>query len=376
MTSASPHLAALGAAMLMTTGPGAAQELSPQLQALEDQLPGQLINDPTRLDWSITGNIKRTNLKSADIPGGGAAVQVTLRQKPTNSWDVQLSIPLLSAIAPGEDITIAFYARKISGGMPGGNGQVTVRFQQNSAPYGGFGDQSVKIGSDWKLYEVTAKADKAIARNNAIVSIQLGGAVQTVAIGQAIVVKGAQSITGASVATAERDTARPEGQELTLPSQLQGLGTTINDAARRDWAIYGDSLTQEPITAGIPGGTATRFTVPVKLSNPWDAGINIPIAAPIAKGNAIRIALIARVSPDATDNGPAVLGIRIQRNQPDYEGFGDNQLPVGTTWQLIQLKTVADRDIAAGEAVLALHLGGAAQSLDIGPVWVIDADTS
>lgn len=366
------HGAASAAAMLMTGVPASAQDLSEQLQSLDDRLPGQLINDPTGLDWPVSGDARRKILQSADIPGGGAAVQIAVRQKAANPWDIQLSIPLLSAIAPGDEVTIAFYARTISTQAAGGEGQLTVRFQQSSTPYGGFGDKSLQIGGDWQLHEVTAKADRAIAKGDAIVSLQLAGSAQTIAIGQAIVVKGATSITGGPAAAPELDTPAPVAETLSLPPQLQGLGTVINDPEKRDWAVYGNSLSQEPIAADIPGGAATRLVVPAKLTNPWDAGVNIAINAPIARGEPIRIALIARVAPGAAGSGQTALGARIQRNVPDYEGFGDNQLPLGSDWQLIQLKTVADRDIAVGEAVLALHLGGAAQRLDIGPVWVID----
>ncbi len=347
--------------------PVLAQEMSAELQTLDAELPGTLINDPTGLDWPLTGDAKRKVLKSPDIPGGGAAVQIAVARKTANPWDVQLSIPLISAIAPGDDVTIAFYARTISADVPDGKAQVTARFQQNSGAYDGFGDETIAVGGDWQLYEVTGRATKTIPKGDGIVSLQLGTGKQTVAIGQAIVVKGAASIIGKAAAPAA---AAAVPAALELPASLAGLEPVINEPQNRDWAIYGDTMTHEALDVGLPGGKATRFMVPAKLANPWDAGVNIPITRAIRKGETLRIAIAAR-KPVAGAT-PSALGIRVQRNVPDYEGFGDNDLPVGPEWQLIQLKTTADRDIPAGEGVVALHLGGAAQTIDIGPVWVID----
>ena len=359
----------MSAALLAAAVPGAmpatAQEMSPELQALDAQLPGTLINDPTRLDWPVTGDAKTKVLKSADIPGGGAAIQVAVARKAANPWDVQLSIPLTAAITSGDDVTIAFYARTAS--AADGKAQVTVRFQQNSGAYDGFAERTLAIGGDWQLYEVTGRAAKAIAKGDGIVSLQIGAQKQTVEVGQAIVVKGATSIVGKA---APAKPAASQGSAMATPASLADLGPVINAPEKRDWAIYGDAMTHAPIDVNLPGGKATRFTVPAKLANPWDAGVAIPILQPIRKGETLRIAIAAR-QPVAGET-PSSLGIRVQRNVADYEGFGDNSVAVGSDWQLIQLKTTADRDIPAGEAVVALHLGGAAQTLDIGPVWVID----
>ena len=44
---------------------------TPELQALDDSLPGTLINDPSALNWSTFGTIMKSKIvKSAEIPGG------------------------------------------------------------------------------------------------------------------------------------------------------------------------------------------------------------------------------------------------------------------------------------------------------------------
>ncbi len=362
MRTRSILLAALLSGMAIPL-PISAQVTDPELAALQAQLPGTLINDPTSIDWMVTGEGKTKVLRGADIPGGGAALQVTVGRAAAKPWDVQLSIPLTAALAPGDDTVVAFYARS----MTGNPARITVRFQQNSGAYDGFADTPLAIGGDWKLYEVTGKAARAIPAGDGIVSLQLGAQKQTVAIGQAIVVKDASSLLGKPAAAKP---AAPTGV-VSPPPALAAAGPVINDAAARDWVIYGDAMISQPLDVDLPGGKATRFIVSAKQANPWDTGVSIPIGQAIRKGQALRIAVAARQADPIT--GDSALGIRVQHNAPPYEGFGDNSVKVGAEWQLIQLKTVADRDIPAGEAVVSLQLGGAAQTLDIGPVWVIDA---
>ena len=68
----------------------------------------------------------------------------------------------------------------------------------------------------------------------------------------------------------------------------------------------------------------------------------------------------------------AALGIRVQLNQAPYPGFGDNVLTVGPNWKLIQLRTQARIALPAGKGAVALHFGAAAQSIEVGQVFVIN----
>ncbi len=64
---------ALSTALLCLSTPLTAQ-LPPELAAFDEQVPGDLINDPTRIDWASYGdNYETSGRQSADIPGGGAA---------------------------------------------------------------------------------------------------------------------------------------------------------------------------------------------------------------------------------------------------------------------------------------------------------------
>ena len=343
---------------------------TPELQALDDALPGRLINDPSALDWATFGSIlKAKNVKSPDIPGGGAAVQFALQSPGTAPYDAGANVPIRTALGSKRDYVVAFWARTIKSDAPDGKGRISVRFQQNVAPYAGFGDTALTIGSEWQLYEVAAQGDRDIARGQAVLGLQLAGARQTIEVGQVIVVEGATTIRRAAAPTAPA--ADPE-----LPPQLVGKGDLLNDPANRDWLLYGAAQSAKATTTNVYGRVATLLTVGTASTNAYDAGASVPLPGAIAEGDRLRIAILARAVSAATPDGQGKLAIRLQQKDAPYDGFADNILIVGPNWRLYQIGTTATRALAPGQGQLALHTAGAEQALEIGPVYVLREGTA
>lgn len=169
-------------------------DLPEALRSIDGQLAGALMNDPSRLDWDTYGDqFKSRGYADASIPGGQAALAFTVKQAREN-FSVGASVPLLGDIKQGDTMTVGFFARAITADTVDGKGRIGVRFQQNSAPYPGFGDTTISPDAEWGWYEVTAKANRDISKQLAIVTLQFGEAKQTVEVGQTIVVKGVPSI--------------------------------------------------------------------------------------------------------------------------------------------------------------------------------------
>ncbi len=346
-----------------------AQQPTPELQALDDQLPGVLINDPTRQDWAVFGP-GQTNkpVKDKSIPGGQAALQISVPRAGATLYEVGTNAPISVAIKSGMDLVVTFYARTLSADTADGNGRIGVRFQQNAAPYPGFGDTTLVIAKEWQLYEVTAKSTIPIPKGQAVVGFQLSGAKQVIEIGETIVVSGVTSITTKSKKIQQSATTD-------LLPQLQGKGKLINNTAKTDWMFYGAGQTHVAVASpNIPGtgGTATQVTTKSPGKLPSDAGAIVPLTDSIAEGDVILVAVLARTSLTGSADGMSKIGVRVQLNEAPYPGFGDNILTLGPTWRLLQIKTQARITIPAGKAAVALHFGAAAQSVDIGQVYVIN----
>ena len=367
-------LASLVAAAALALTPAApAQELSPELQALDAKLPGTLVSDPTRLDWATQGmGFKSKGVQDPAIPGGGAAVQFEIPKSGPQPYSIQAFVPLMSKIAKGETYTIGFYARTISADTPDGKGVIGVRFQQNSAPWPGFGDSTVKVGSDWDWHEVSGVATINASKQDAVVALQLAGAKQTVQIGQAIVVQGAAQILGAT-APADQTAAIKASLAATtdLPPPLQNVGRLIDRPAARDWGNSGPVGSYAQLDdKTIWLGKATRFTAAQKGTNRWDVATSIPLDEGIAEGDKLTIAFAAKTVSASTADGKALVGVRLQSSDPPYAGFADHVVAVGPQWQLIRIETTATQAIPGGKATLALQFAEAPQVVDIGPVYV------
>jgi hypothetical protein len=354
-------------ACMVINGAAIAQQPTAELQALDDALPGTLINDPSRLDWDVFGpGQAHKPVKGADTPGGGAALQVTVPKAASTLYEIGTNAPITAAIKPGQQLVVAFYARTVKAATPDGKGRIGVRFQQNAAPYPGFGDTTLIISNTWELYEVRATADKGIAKGLAVVGFQLSGAKQTIEIGQTIVVEGAASIKS-------RATMVSNPAPIMLP-QLEGKGRLINNPSSQQWDVYGSGETHKVVPAkGMPLGAATQFTISGAGKNAYDIGTNVPITEAVAQGDVLTVAFLARTISADTPNGAGKIGLRVQRNVAPYPGFGDNMLAIGPNWKLYQVRTQAKIDLPTGQGVVALQLAGAKQTVEIGPAYVLNA---
>lgn len=356
-------------ALLMTPVATEAQQPNAELQALDDALPGTLINDPSRLDWDVFGAGQTSRpVKGEDIPGGKAALQISVPKAGATLYEVGTNAPITAGIKSGTDIAVVFYARTVSAETPDGKARIGVRFQQNAAPYPGFGDTTLVIEKEWKLYQMTAKSNISIPKGQAVVAFQLSGAKQVIEIGQTIVASGTTSLTTKSGKTEQSATTD-------LLPQLQGKGKLISDPANKDWRVYGPGETHSTVPSpNIPGtgGTALLVKTAAAAANAYEIGAIVPISDAIAEGDIILIGVLARTAPGGPADGASKLGIRVQANEAPYPGFGDNVLMLGPTWRLLQIKTQAKMAIAPGKGVLALHFGAAAQAIEVGQIYVIN----
>jgi len=345
------------------TAPAIAQDdNAAALAQLEASLPGTLINDPTSLAWDEQGeNLRVTGVSGAEIPGGGAANHYNVRTPGPNPYSVQVYVPLTADIAQGDVVTFGFWARVAKPPTGEANGRLGVRIQANLDPWPGFGDTTLGIEPEWKWYEVSATADRAISRSNGVLVLQMGGVKQEIEIGQAIIIKGAPRIIG--------DGSRPPEP---LPPQIDGQGQVISQPDNRQWTFYGpETAHAQREDSTIYLGSAQRFTVAEKGANAYDIHANVPLTEEIKAGDKLLIAVAAKTVSAQTEDGKALIGIRVQKNEPPYDGFAQNNFKVGPNWQLVRINTTATMDIPAGNGLVVLHMAGAAQEVDVGPVYVL-----
>ncbi|WP_252257632.1 hypothetical protein [Erythrobacter aurantius] len=368
------QVATLAAAVLLGTSAIALAPLGAQnraaLEALDAQLPGDLVNDPSRIDWQSYGaDLEASSIVDESIPGGGAARRFEVKRAAEFIYTAGTNIPLTESVDRGETVTVGFYARTIESDEPDGNGVVRVRFQRNVEPYPGFGEQTLTIGKDWQWYEVTATAEQKLRSDDGIIALQFGRSRQIIEIGQAIVVSGAAKIAETGPVTVAA--ASFQIPDLEMPEGLEGTGTLINDPGQNFWKFGGSTGRHESREEReIWMMRATRFTVDDPASNLTDLAATVPINRTINEGDDLVIAIAARTISASTEDGRAVAASRIQGTSPPFESFASNRFRIGPQWQLIKIETKAPRGYGAGGAELELYFGGTVQEVDLGPVYV------
>lgn len=365
--------AALGLAVALATPlPASAQSDAASLEALDAQLPGKLVNDPSRIDWESYGpEFHAESFQDDNLPGG-AARRFHINRATEHIYTAGTNIPLTKTVRRGEQVTIGFWARTVESTEDDGRGVLRVRFQKDEAPYPGFGEETLSIGTEWDWYEVTAEAEQTLRSKDGIVAIQFGRTKQVLEIGQAIIVTGASAIASAEAAPAKPKPVPAKPLVATLPPPLKDAGALLNDPAKGDWNFTAGSGQWELREGEVLWGSAVnRVTSRTSSDTPSALAVTIPVAEAVSEGDNLLIAIAARTESTASVQGKAFARVRVKGSGITDEAFSDNIVGFGDNWQLVRVNTRAPKDFGPGEAQVILHLGQAEQVMDLGPVYVV-----
>ncbi len=173
------------------------------------------------------------------------------------------------------------------------------------------------------------------------------------------------ALTGAAPALA---------QDAPAPAQQGGsmLDKAVNRVHVDGWNVYGAGQTHEIVTSTVQGGRALRVDVTAAGGNSWDVGAGSVSTRPVRSGDVLLLAVWIRTerAPADADTGTAV--IRLQGNAAPYpEIISANVRPTGE-WKLYFANAVLDRDWAAGALGATVQLAGAVQTIELGPVFILN----
>ncbi len=153
------------------------------------------------------------------------------------------------------------------------------------------------------------------------------------------------------------------GQTATAP-------VVLNEPSA-NWNVFGAGQTHKGRKdPAVQGGGAMRVTIAAKPANPWDIGASSTIKAPIAKGDRLVLAFWARLADGGIAGRTHIAG-SIQQAAAPYSPVISGSVELTGEWKLVHIQGVAASDHAAGAANIALTLGTAAHTIDLGPVFVL-----
>jgi hypothetical protein len=125
--------------------------------------------------------------------------------------------------------------------------------------------------------------------------------------------------------------------------------------------------------AAVQGGKALRVTVARKGKNNWDSTIESPIGKPVKAGDRLLLVFQARLV--AGDNGATTATIpysAVQQKAAPYSGVISGEVMVGPEWKLNEIEGRADKDYAADALKATIQVGNAKQTIDFGPIVVLN----
>lgn len=348
----------------------------------------RMINTPAAEAWNVWG--APATAFSDETVNGGRALRVKIDHKGANPWDAAAASVIKKPVKKGDVILVAFWAKAEEPAPGGTTAKVpAISVQLNKAPYTALFTEAAEIGGKWALYYASGVADADYGAEQITASVMLAADKQTIDLGPVFVLDYGPDFDRtklphnktASAPAQPQAQAAPTPAESRFASELASLraklpvkGVLIGDPGGPIFT-YGPDVTGAKIAAPeIAGGTALRTTTSKPGEQPWSDGASMAVTGAIHKGDVVFVAAYLRaaeIPPEAQAGVITDFGVH-QANAP--------WTPVATasvgvprnTWRLVYASGVANDDYPAGSASFLVLLGCCKQTIDIGPVFVLD----
>jgi hypothetical protein len=297
---------------------------------------------------------------------GGKALRIQA-EKGTNSWDAAVNSQVKLPVKAGDALVLAFWARMVSG--ENGASSVTLPWASvslGSAPWTPVFGGPVTLGQQWKVIEVRGTADKDYPAGTLSAGIQVATGKQTIDFGPIYVARepGAQVHS----ASAPAQTAAPSALAALDPNTI--ASKIVNDPGAPEVRGTKAQLVDDP---KVTGGKAMRLQIPRKGQNAWDISVNSALKKPVKAGDTLLLVFQARLVEG--ENGATTTTLpwnTISLTSPPWSGVVGGPTDIGPDWKMVEIKGKADKNYAAGALAAGIQLATAKQTVDLGPIIVLD----
>lgn len=173
-------------ALLAASTPASAQDQSEAeyLAALEEALPGTLMNNPLNAQWLTHGEGAKTKVVVASDVPGQRAYQVQVKEPKSNPWDISAHGSVSGGVEAGDTVMVAFWARALKPDARIGAGGVQARLQQQASPYAGVVERTFTLVDRWQVHYMSGVAAESFPPGAIDISFNVGHLKQTVEFGQ------------------------------------------------------------------------------------------------------------------------------------------------------------------------------------------------
>jgi hypothetical protein len=121
------------------------------------------------------------------------------------------------------------------------------------------------------------------------------------------------------------------------------------------------------------GGKALRVQVPKRGANPWDTTVGGTIKKPVNRGDHLVLLYSARL--EKGENGAITTTLpynAVQLVAAPYSTIMQGSAAIGPEWKEFQVEGVSDGNYRPGDIKVTIQLATAKQTVDLGPIVVLD----
>ena len=158
----------------------------------------------------------------------------------------------------------------------------------------------------------------------------------------------------ASLALAQDDLAKKIANDPSAPSVNGAKAKLVDDS-------------------GVQGGKALQVTVARKGAHDWDSTVESAVSKPVKAGDRLVLAFDAKlISIDGGATNATLPYNAIQLQAAPYSTVISGPAAIGSGWQFYKIEGKSDRNYGPGELKATIQLGNAKQTVDFGPIVVLD----
>lgn len=166
-------------------------------------------------------------------------------------------------------------------------------------------------------------------------------------------------------------------QSAPAPAAPAASGGGLNDRMINNplttWNAYGPNQTSVVLDHDGPKGyPATRVTISAKGANAWDAGVVMPVPKAIPAGHVLYIAVYLRAPEAKPGETVAMPFIGMTSSGPPYVNVISDHAAITGQWAQYYALGRTTQAFPAGGTQATVHLAGAKQVIDVGPIRVFD----
>jgi hypothetical protein len=156
---------------------------------------------------------------------------------------------------------------------------------------------------------------------------------------------------------------------LLAPAAAQDLNI-INDPGAPQVQGASGRLRDDP---AVQGGKALRVVVRSKGANAWDVAVQTPITQPVKAGDKLLLAFWVRLEKGEGGATTATLPYNaVQQSAAPFTALFSGAAEISPEWKLHEVRGTAAADHGAGTLNATIHLASAAQTVDLGPIFVVN----